>query len=342
MFKHSMFLLLLFIFYSADTFANAPTHTLFAVDVSLSANEKETAFEIIRRTTHVAPETHSIGLTLFDDTVRGYVAPAQLDEKQIKALHNTMADAPVSVRSTSNFTIGIERAIDAFEPIGGANLVVFSRGIIDTKSQDPRAQYKKFIEWLDEVLLPQATQSNIAVNLVVNQSQANQESNLAPTSKEISDLFTRTDKHSIINLASSTKVAPELISLLNIPEGDFAQGRPSDASVSPSATAAELEGASQISTEDISEQTSAIEIQESSNLGVLSIARMVLLAVCLALLVGIIIWRYRTRSASRSDDDTAHSSSSYLPLTRKPSEAMEEYMEKETDLVIKPDSNDKQ
>jgi len=182
LFKHNLFLVLAFLLYGAAALANTPTHTLFAVDVSLSAGEKDTLFEIIRETTQVVPETHSIGITLFDDTVRGFVAPAQLDEQQVKALNQIITDAPVSVRSTSNFTVGIERAIDAFEPTGSANLVVFSRGVIDTKSQDPRAQHTKFIKWLDEVLLPQATQSNIAVHFVVSQNQPNDESNKSSVS----------------------------------------------------------------------------------------------------------------------------------------------------------------
>ncbi len=330
MFKHSLFLVFLFL-YSAQVLANTTNYTLFAVDVSLSASDKQAAFEIIRETIRTASEEHSIGLTLFDDTVRDFVKPAQLENQQIAALYQAMAEAPVSARSTSNPTIGIERAIDAFEPVGGANLVVFSRGVIDTKTQDPRAQ---FIEWLDKVLLPQATQSNIAVSLVVNHNQSTHASNIGLNSKEIKEVFSKTDMHTIISWTSDTQLAPQLTSLLNTSDRAHTQVDPSDESAGDSTTSSNPEG--------INKQSHASDAQKPFNVRTLPVVRLILLAVCLALLFGIVIWRFRTKRASKRVDHTAHSASSYLPLTRKPSETMQEYMEKETDMAIKPDSRDDQ
>jgi len=340
LFKYSFFLVLL-LFFSAEVLSETATHTLFAVDVSLSANDKKTAFEIIKETTHSAPETHSIGLTLFDDTVRGFVDPALLDNQQIKMLHQTMADAPVSIRSTSNLAVGIERAIDAFERAGDVNLVVFSRSVIDTKSKDPRAQ---FVEWLDQVLLPQATLSNITVSLVANQNQSSHASGPDSNSKEIRDVFTRTGAHKYISWISGTPIAPELTSILNFSYPDYAEVNQSDTSVSESTTITDSVDTSKTTTilekttspttnpVDANSVNNASGVQETFINGVLPIIRLVLLAICLALLLGIVLWRYSSKRASGSVDNTAHSSSSYLPLTRKPSETMGDYIEKDTDL----------
>lgn len=350
LFKYTLFLVFSLL-YSAEVLSETATHTLFAVDVSLSANEKETAFEIIRETAYIAPETHSIGLTLFDDTVRGFVDPAPLDNQQIKILHQTMTDAPVSVRSTSNLAVGIERAIDAFEQSREVNLVVFSRGVIDTKSKDPRA---RFIEWLDQVLLPQATLSNIAVSLVVNQNQSNLGPGLESNSKEIRDVFARNDTHKYISWASGTRIAPELISLLNIPDRNYAKVNQSDASVTESTTITNtvdtdktttiLEDTISPTTNPVDANTAnnALDVEEPFTNSVLPIIRLALLAFCLALLLGIILWRYSSKRASGSADHTGHLSSGYLPLTRKPSETMGEYREKDTDLTSNSKPQDRQ
>ena len=78
MLRLTMLLILLF-FTSGDVFAKTPLYTLFAVDVSLSTADKDFAFDIIRETTQTASENQFVGLTLYDDTVRGYVAPVRLD-----------------------------------------------------------------------------------------------------------------------------------------------------------------------------------------------------------------------------------------------------------------------
>jgi len=166
-FRHTLLLVIL-LFSGGAAIAQSPTHTLFAVDLSLSTNDKEVAFEIIRETTLNAPETQSVGLTLFDDTVKAFVTPSTLDTKQVKMLNRAMAAVTDTSRTTSNLAIGIERAIDAFDAENGANLVVFSRGVIDTSTQDPRA---RFSVWLDEVLLPQATQNDIRITLVIPHDQ---------------------------------------------------------------------------------------------------------------------------------------------------------------------------
>jgi len=276
------------------------------------------AFEIIKEYTLNAPDSHSIGLTLFDDTIRGFVAPERLEKQHIVNLHQALADAPQAIRPTSNLAVGIERSIDRLKPKDGANLVVFSRGVIDTKSDDPRARY---IEWLDDVLLPQAAMSDIAISLVVQQNQSN--------SNPISAVFAKTDVHRIIVSTAGSQLAPELASLLNITERPYGQAQSS----------VELAAESMAVKQEVaSSQENQVVTQNPSSRGVLPMARIGLLTLCIATLFGLLLWRYYSRRATRNADETAHSSSTYLPLTQKPGESMEQYMDRETDLAVKPDS----
>jgi len=318
--RYSYFLFLS-LFISANALASGPSYTLFAVDLALGANEKATAFEIIRETTLNAPETNKVGLTLFDDTIRGFVAPASLEKQHIITLHQAMAEAPQAVRSTSNLTVGIERAIDALEPLGGANLVVFTRGVIDTQSDDPRA---KFIEWLDEILLEQASTSNIAISLIVQKDQ--------PSHETIKKVFAKKDVHRIIISSSTGRIAPELASLLNIAERTYGQGQASDNN------AAEAVAVSQ---EPANNQDSQTLTDRASKPSVLTITRLALLFVLMTTLFGLVYWRSFARRSPKNADHTAHSSSTYLPLTQKPSETMDHYRNRETDLTESSDTRRK-
>jgi len=324
LFRYSLLLVLSFVF-GADVLADKPTHTLFAVDLTLSAEDKKNAIESIKETTLTSPQSHSIGLTLFDDTVRDFVAPARLEKEQLASLHQALINIPASVRSTSNFAVGIERAIDAFTPDNGANLVVFSRGVIDTESEDPRAQ---FIEWLEQVLLPQASDSNIAVSLVVQQNITTQKE--IKEIKEIKAIFARSDSHRVIEVKAGTQIAQELIRLLTL--SDRVRGGEDSSSailLASDSTTADTQTVSD-------ERSNTAGFVELSKVWVtIPLVRLVLLAISIALLISIVYWRYRANRVTSHDDPTVQKTSSYLPLSKKPNETMEDYINKETDLATK-------
>jgi len=344
---------------SKEVAANENKHTIFAIDVALGAEDKAIAFDLVKETVLNAPATHVIGLTLFDDTVRAHVEPAQLSSEHIKTLQQTIDSAPDAVRATSNMAVGIERAIDNFTPDGGAHLIVFSRGVIDTETQDPRA---KFMEWLDKVLLVDAAQSKIAVSLVYLQSY--------PASSPINDIFAKTDLHSVIVSTSGGQVASELLAILNIADRTYGQESSEEQLAVAEPATTDLEkpaeplnqgsGVSEAVSEEASDvalaegiltpQESVVNVVEQSDstssqsqpkTKLLSIIRWVLLILSAALLAGIVYWRHRSRRNYVSDMNTTHSSSSYLPLTQKPGETMDHYLGRETDLAEKTKSKKK-
>lgn len=335
MFKYSL-LLALCLLTSGSVLAQAATYTLFALDVSLSTDNKETAIDIVTEVTLTAPDTQSVGLTLFDDTVRGYIAPSPLDMQQIKSLNQTMAEAQDSVRSTSNLAVAIERAIDAFSPDERANLVVFSRGIIDTKTDDPRA---RFNEWLDLILLPQATENNIAITLVVPQT--------LEVSPPIKQAFEKSEFHQITTLESGASIPPELLSLLSITDRAYGAAELPDEVVAVAETDTTEDTTRQGSANQFATQSADATPQDSMDLPMM---RLVLLALACTLLVGILIWRFFGRRASKGDGNASDhddptmrmQSSTYLPLTEKPSDTMDHWMEKETDLRIAESTKAKQ
>lgn len=313
-------LILLSILSCASAFAQDLTDTLFAVDLSLSANDKRAISEMIRESTLQMPETRSIGLTLFDDTVRGFVAPAVLDTQQIKALNKALADAPAPVRDTSNLAVGVERAIDAFEPEGRAELVVFSRGTIDTQSDDPRA---RFNEWLEKILLPQAAQNNVAISLLVPQSL-----NVAP---EMLQLFLNSSSHQLIRFDAQREISPELIALMDIPKRLYG----ADDSLSenrPQAQDAPEQGSS-ISSAN-ADQSGVANTRSRPMLEGLPIGRMALLVLACLLLVGVFLWRLRVQRKQPEIDDSSMSSGTYRPLTEKPGKTMKDWEKQDSDLSL--------
>ncbi|MFK8082575.1 MAG: hypothetical protein AB8B97_20030 [Granulosicoccus sp.] len=314
MFKHSLFLVL-WLVASGSVFAQATNDTLFAVDLSLDTEDRNAAFEIIRETTLSAPETQSFGLTLFDDTVRGYIAPAPLVQQHMETLNQTIAQAQNSVRPTSNLAVGIERAIDAFSPDERTELVVFSRGVIDTETDDPRA---RFNEWLNVILLPQAAQSNVAITLVIPQNLG--------ADPQISKAFENSELHQITSMASGTSIPSELVSLLNIPDRAYGKLETAEQIAVNSTT----ESGQQVSQNTLITQGTNTRSENSD----LPMTRMVLLAVACSLLIGILAWRYFSRTTQNVNDDPTMPSSTYLPLTEKPSDTMDYWREKETDLRV--------
>jgi len=92
-----------------------------------------------------------------------------------------------------------------------------------------------------------------------------------------------------------------------------------------------LESVTALSEEASNKQANSPIAQESSGFNDLPIARLILLVVCVTLLIGIMVWRYRGRAVAKNVAHTAHSSSSYLPLTQKPGETMDKYVDRETD-----------
>lgn len=313
-------LLLIFgILISDNVYAQLPQYTLFAVDTSLGHQNKQAAFEIVKQTTVSAQQSQLVGLTLFDDTVKNHIAPSRLDIDQIRALNLAMVEAPVSELATSNFAVGIERAIDAFSPEGGANLVVFSKGVIDTETDDPRA---RFYEWLNQVLLPQAANNNIAITLVIPAD--------LPPHPQIEQTFAAEDKHRILIAESGAPIAAELQMLLNIPDGIYGDGALTGIYDAEVVSTVENEAM------DTPIKTTIGPIKEE--ISIVPILRWVMLVVFSILLVGILILRYRTQRAISASEQASKSSSTYLPLTHKPNDTMRAFMDKDTDLPEKSES----
>ena len=305
--------------HTLDAYAQESTHTLFAVDLSLTARQRITAYDVIQEVTLNAPTTHIIGLTLFDDTVRRFVEPASLDADQIRAINDAMADSLVSVRSTSNLAVGIERAIDNTELNEPANLVVFARGVIDTPTQDPRA---RFSEWLELVLLPQAAQENIKITLVIPDSQS--------ADPVITHAFESSEAHNIVTYTPGAFAAPELVSLLGIADRPYGENDLSLSSVTESSTPTDLQvndGAVTVVENDTAMEGASDTPTPTPD--VWFIAKILLLTIAITLLCGFVYWRSRTRKTASRQAHTTTKSSTYLPLTEKPSSTMNSWKKDE-------------
>lgn len=295
--------------------AQASTQTLFAVDLSLTARQRDTAYDVIREMTLVAPDNHTIGLTLFDDTVRRFIAPATLDAEQIRAINAAMADSLVSVRASSNLAVGIERAIDNPELKVPADLVIFARGVIDTPTQDPRA---RFSEWLALILLPQAARDNIMITLMIPEDQS--------ADPVIKQAFASTAPHEVVYFTPGERAAPALVSLLGIADRPFGKRDWSltTANDSPTATDPPVNNGTAIV---VANDTTTPQADPWV------IARILFLVIATILLCGIVYWRYRASRATPRQSSTTIKSSTYLPLTEKPSKTMDSWMEGQANSV---------
>lgn len=282
--------------------AQASKSTLFAVDVSLNAQERSAAFDLIGETILDIPQDHSLGLTLFDDTVRSFVANALPSVAQIKALDQALTEAPDSVRTTSNLAVGIERAIDDPVPPGGADLVVFSRGVIDTPSQDPRA---RFDEWLEKILLHQALQKQVVITLVLPKD--------ATADPALTAAFEKSLPHQIVFWREDNKAAVELIRMLGVNDREF--GSSAYTELTP-AEVPQAEAASLISSIEVAEST-APPVRSAWH-----IVRLIFLMIALILLIGSLYWWYRTQRNAMVSEQITHQSSTYLPLSAKPGGTM--------------------
>ncbi|NND92130.1 MAG: hypothetical protein HKN42_14820 [Granulosicoccus sp.] len=336
---------------SIDVRAQASTHTLFAVDLSLSARQRSTAYDIVREVTLNAPKAHTIGLTLFDDTVRRFVAPAMLNVEQIRAINDALADSVVSVRSSSNLAVGIERALDYPELREPANLIVFARGVIDTPTQDPRA---RFSEWLALVLLPLATEENISITLLVPEDQA--------ADPAISQAFESSAKHKVVTFNAGEHTAPFLVSLLGIADRPYGEvslaSSPDTATHTATGTGTGTNTITGTGTDTITAQitgtdtsatfetgatgTSATRAENASLTTVQTnekttpamelwlTARIPLLFIATLVLCGIVYWRLRARQKTSRHTPASTASSTYLPLTEKPANTMNSWMGDQT------------
>jgi hypothetical protein len=315
---------------SSSAFASTSKLTLFAVDLSLSDIDKGLAFDVISETILEASLNQSIGLVLFDDTVRNYVAPQSVDAEHIKNLNNVIVNAPDSVRSTSNIAVGIERAIDGLQLDNTGTLVLFARGVIDTEKQDSRA---RFYEWLDVILLPQATKSNIAITLVVPDDQS--------INSTVRDSFEKVGTHKLVASKPGTLLTPELIGLLNIPNRNYGsnsvQANSADTTLvaSPESIVVLAEqvqgdlvtkakaGVSQASV--IDNVSSALKTNGSF------LMRVGLLILALAMLITLLFRYFRgKRQLPTSDHSITMTSSTYLPLTERPGRSKGQWSDNKT------------
>ncbi len=307
--------MILAILISFNAGAQESRYTLFAVDLSLSPQQRNMAYDVIREVTLIKTNDHTIGLTLFDDTVRRFIAPAKMDKAQILAINETLADSLVSVRSTSNLAVGIERAIDNLGLNEPANLVIFARGIIDTPSQDPRARFR---EWLEVVLLPQAAEENISITLVVPQQQF-----IDPIIKQA---FISSNSHHVLDATPGERAAPALISLLGIADRPYGEV---DLSLSP-------ENAPPTPTVPQPDDDTAIELTNdaaTSRFDLAFIAKILFLIIATTVFCGILYWRYRVKKNPSNHSQTTVPSSTYLPLTEKPATTMNSWMKDNEDAL---------
>lgn len=294
------FLWLLFV---RDVSAQTSAHMLFAVDLSLDTASREIAFDVIKEVSVNASESTQVGLTLFDDTVRLYVAPGPLDAAQKESLNQAMSDPPPSVNGTSNLAVGIERAIDRFTPDSTAVLVVFTRGVIDTETQDPRA---RFTEWLEHILLPQATEANTAISLVV--------SNTVIVSAQMTEIFSTSDAHQIMVFEVGQPLNSGLVSILGIQNRTFGKTSTQIAVVAETIS-------TPINAEELSSfKTESLDLWQSNKS---LITRLVLLFLASTVLIVLVVWYFRAKPKTQNLEQTDISSTStYLPLTNKPSRTM--------------------
>jgi len=292
---------------ASPVYAGKLEQVLFAVDVSMSARQRASAIDVVHEMTNRAPPGMSIGLTLFDDTVRGFVAGSLLNEtEQLSALKNALDNVPTSVRGTSNLAIGIERAIDDPVPSTGSHLIVFSRGVIDTPTQDSRA---RFSEWLESILLQQAEDKGVIVSLVLPFDHR--------ADPRIIDGFSKFNSHNVISWRSPNLAPQELVQWLAIPDRSYGSevGEMVDNGGESPASAATDTGSLQ---EPVNPPQTTNRLADKP----LTTLRLVLLILASVLLIGIILWRMKSRREVTSVDSTAQTTSTYLPLSTKPGQTM--------------------
>lgn len=323
--KTNLFVLFLLFSLSSVTNAEVRPHNVFAVDLSLSVDERAIAFDIIREAT--LSTTGSVGLTLFDDTVRGYNAPLPLDQKQLDVLDQAMVNAPKSVRTTSNMAVGIERSIDAYAPVGGANLIVFSRGVIDTQTSDPRA---KFNQWLDVVLLPQAIEQGVDLTLIVFESYT--------SSDEIQQAFQRNSGHQIIQGDTAKGIFPELAALLDIPNRTYGAITIAENDITNEDTS--IDQGESLQVENLDNTTQAVvpedlNVEISESISNALIAKIVLLLLaCFALAAMISSRRKGRKIQTVSEPDVTKGSTTYLPLSTNPGRTMGNWIPDDTGAKV--------
>lgn len=300
---------------------------LFAVDISMTAQDRAAAIDVVSTLTNNSATTavtdnssdvsvdRSIGLTLFDDTVRRFVALAPLSNaEQIIALNQTLSDVPVSGRSTSNLAVGIERAIDDALPESGGQLFVFSRGIIDTETKDPRA---RFDEWLDVILLPQAREKSIAITLVLPPGST--------ADPKVVAAFSTAEPHQLVSWRETHKPPAALLALRGVqdrPYGDAPAHTSAEASATAGTSPASLPGTSPGVTLSGNSATSTDSAGDP-----MTLIRAGLLILAIALLIALVLWRRKVLRRVSVSDATTRRNTTYLPLSAKPSSTMNHWVD---------------
>lgn len=293
-------------------------HWLFAVDVSLSTQQRTAVANTLSQVVSQHSPDRVVGLVLFDDTVRSFVKAGPLqDMQQLQRLKNTLADMPESIRSTSNLAAGIERAIDDAVPVSGAELFVFSRGVIDTETDDPRA---RFHEWLDQVLLKQAQEKNIRITLVVP-TEPTGDKGTAVTAITSSDFHRLVPWHVQQGMPSTLIASLDLPLALQMNEPASDSSEPAPPSLPP-----------------VAERVDPLPEVESPQTGTglmawlthpdSALIRLVLLLLSCLVLALLFLLRRRSRHREISEATTQHSAS-YLPLSTKPGVSMSQWTQED-------------
>lgn len=300
---------------------------LFAVDISMTAQDRAAAIDVVSTltnssaTTAITDDTSdvsvggAIGLTLFDDTVRRFVALAPLsNSEQIIALNQALSDVPGSVRSTSNLAVGIERAIDDTLPESGGQLFVFSRGIIDTDTKDPRA---RFAEWLDVILLPQAREKSIAITLVLPPGST--------ADPEVGAAFSTAEPHQLVSWREAHKPPAALLALRGVQDRPYGDA-PAHTSAEASATAGTSLASSPGTSPGVTLSGNSVASTNSAGKP-MTLIRAGLLILAVALLIAIVLWRRKVLRRVSVGDETSRKNTTYLPLSAKPSSTMSHWVD---------------
>jgi len=287
----------------------------------------ETAFSMIRETTYQVSDDRAIGLFLFDNTIRNYVLPDLVNANQLKLLDTATTSPLHNIPASSNLAVGLERVLDSVTDKSGTEVVLFARGVIDTPTTDSRA---RFFEWLNVVLLPDAKEKNATVTLVTPAIGA---------STQILNLFNNSNQHKHVIFMPGKQAPLELINVLDIPQIPYGD------------TIVRSTQAGDPATPDNGDLQPTVDSKPIANPAMsnwIPIAKLVLLLLVLVLTVVLCAWFFwsRHRQASTQSNSTlSHSaSSSYLPLTEKPSVQVDLWTASEsgaeqTTLRVEPQSN---
>jgi hypothetical protein len=290
--------------------SQSPPPLLFAVDVTLDNIHLETAFSMIRETAYRMPPDRTVGLFLFDETIRQYVLPDLVDANHLKLLDAATSNPLHNIPAYSNLAVGLERVLDSVSDRSGTEVVLFARGVIDTPTSDPRA---RFFEWLDVILLPDANDKNVDVTLVTPAVGAN---------IQILSLFNNPNRHQHVIMRPGQDAPSELITVLGIP--DVPYGETTVQRTSPGSSNTPDASETQLVEDSTPTDKAHVEPAISSWIPV---TRLVLLSLFLMLAVALCVWFFwskRRRDSTDATSNLSHStSSSYLPLTEKPSAQVE-------------------